>query len=203
MTFASPAKLSGRFFETEVKRTSSCLHITHVRFDTRIIGLPLSMVVMRPTVVTLLALATPLLAQHAQHAIVEWYADLSQAQASTVGARAPIVQTKAAGRVTVEVDFPEKTLTFHVDMKNIVGVSKIELRNYSARDLLAKQAIYTIYDAHEGAFSGSLVKSVTGPAFDQVATPILNSLAAVVVSTEKNPDGELAGKIVMHKRHPN
>jgi hypothetical protein len=161
------------------------------------------MIVMRQTVVTLLALATQLLAQHAQHAIVEWYADLSPAQASTVGARAPVVQTTAAGRVMVEVDFPSKTVMFHVNAKNIAGVSKIELRTYSARDLLAKQAIYTIYDAHQGAFSGSLVKSVTGPAFDQVATPILNSLAAVVVETEKNPDGELAGKIVMHKRHPN
>ena len=157
---------------------------------------------MRPTLVTLLALATQLLAQHAQHAIVEWYADLSPAKASTVGARAPIVPTTATGRVTVEVDFPGKTVTFHVETKNLSGVSKIELRTYSARDLLGKQAIYTIYDAQEGAFSGSLVKSVTGVAFDQVATPILNSLAAIVIKTDKNPDGEIAGKIVMHKRQP-
>ena len=157
---------------------------------------------MRPIVVTLLALATPLLAQHAQHAIVEWYADLSPAKASTVGARAAIFQTNATGRVTVNVDFPNKTITFHVDTKNMSGVDKIELRTYSARDLLGKQAIYTIYDAHDGAFSDSLVKSVTGTAFDQLAKPILNSLAAIVVTTDKNPDGEIAGKIVMHKRHP-
>jgi len=160
------------------------------------------MFVMRPTVVTLLALATHLSAQHAQHAIVEWYADLSPAKASTVGARAAIVQTSATGRVTVDVDFPRKTVTFHVDTKNISGVNKIELRSYSARDLLGKQVIYTIYDAHEGAFSGSLVKTVTGAAFEQVARPIVNSLAAIVVTTDRNPDGEIAGKIVMHKRHP-
>jgi hypothetical protein len=160
------------------------------------------MVIMRTTLVTLLAVATQLLGQHAQHPIVEWYADLSQAKASTVGARAAIVPTTATGRATAEVDIPRKTVTFHVDTKNLSGVNKIELRTYSARDLLGKQAIYTIYDVHEGAFSGSLVKTVTGAAFDQVATPILNSLAAIVVTTDKNPDGEIAGKIVMHKRHP-
>ena len=104
--------------------------------------------------------------------------------------------------MTVDVDFPRKTVTFHVDTKNISGVNKIELRSYSARDLLGKQVIYTIYDAHEGAFSGSLVKTVTGAAFEQVARPIVNSLAAIVVTTDRNPDGEIAGKIVMHKRHP-
>lgn len=157
---------------------------------------------MRPTIIILLALATQVSAQHAQHAIVEWYADLLPAKAATVGARAAILPTSATGRVTVEVDIPARTATFHVDTKNISGVNKIELRTYSARDLLEKQAIYTIYDAHEGAFSDSFTRSVTGAAFDQVASPILNSLAAVVVTTDKNPDGEIAGKIVMHKRYP-
>jgi CHRD domain len=172
-----------------------------VTLQTRIGGLLSSTVVMRSTVSFFLVIAMRLLAQPAQHAIVEWYADLSAARASTVGARAAIVPTSATGRVTVEVDFPRRTVTFHVDTKNLSGVNKIELHTYSAPNLLRKQAIYTVYDSSEGSFSGSMVKSVTGAAFDQVATPIVNSLAAIVVTTVRNPDGEIAGKIVMHKRH--
>jgi CHRD domain-containing protein len=155
--------------------------------------------VMPPAVLIFSALSTQLFAQHG--AIVEWYADLSPARNEALGAHASNVQTRATGKVTVEVDFPSKTVTFHVNTKNMAGVDKIELRSYLSSGQLAKPAIFTIYDAREGSFTESLTKTVKGAAFEQVATQILNGVAGILVTTDKNPDGEISGKIVMHKHY--
>ena len=155
--------------------------------------------VLVPALLVLPALSPQSFAQH--HAVVEWYADLSPARIPSRGAQALTVQTRATGRVTVDVDFPRKTVTFHVDAKDISGVGKIEVRADSSPGDLAGPAIFTIYDAHDGAFKGSLTKTVTGQAFEFVATPILNSRAGIVVTTDKNPDGEITGQIVMHKHY--
>jgi hypothetical protein len=34
-----------------------------------------------------------------------------------------------------------------------------------------------------------------------VATPILNSRAAIAIATDAHPDGEVVGLVVMHKRY--
>ena len=136
-------------------------------------------------------------AQH--HAAIEWYAELAPSSTAD-GAQASTVQTRATGKVTVTVDFPKQTLTFHIEAKDISGVGKIEVRTDLTRSDAAGSPIFTIY-AHDGPFTGSLTKTVTGQAFEHLATPILNSRAWIVITTDKNPDREIAGKIIMHKHY--
>lgn len=155
--------------------------------------------VLAPVLLILPALSAQPPAQH--HAVIEWNAELSPARNPARGARALTVRTRATGKVTVDVDFPSRTVTFHVDVKDISGVAKIEVRSdLSSRDL-AGPTIFTIYDAHDGPFTGSLTRTVTDKAFEYVATPILNSRAGIVITTGTNPDGEITGRIVMHKRY--
>jgi hypothetical protein len=138
------------------------------------------------------------------HAIVEWYADLSPAKSPknpSQGMQARLVQTPSTGTVTTSFDFDHRTVTFHVEAKDIPGVRTIEVRTVRSHGELGGPTIFTLYDSHDGPFSGTLTKSVTGQSFTQVATPILNGQAAVVVTTEANPDGEIAGMIAMHKRY--
>jgi len=155
--------------------------------------------VLAPALLILPALSAQSPAQH--HAVVEWYAELSAARNPASGAQAQTVQTRATGKVTVDVDFPHKTVTFHVDVKDISDVAKIEVRSDLSSGELAGPTILTIYDAHDGPFTGSLTKTVTGKAFDYVTAPILNSRAGIVITTGTNPDGEITGQIVMHKRY--
>jgi hypothetical protein len=147
----------------------------------------------------LAALTEPSTAQH--HAIVEWFADLSPAPHAAQGPPVLGAKSRLMGRVTVAVDFPHQTITFHVDAKNIPGIGKIEVRTNRSRGDYGGPSIFTIYDANDGPFTGSLTKTVGGAAFTYVATPILNSRAAIVIVTHANPDGEIAGAIVMHKRY--
>jgi hypothetical protein len=42
-------------------------------------------------------------------------------------------------------------------------------------------------------------KTLKGPDFKQVATPIANGQSLVVICTAAHPDGEIAGVISMHK----
>jgi hypothetical protein len=135
------------------------------------------------------------------HAIVEWYADLSGAKDASLGVRAQAVQTRATGKVTASFDFDHQAVTFNVEAKGITGVEKIEVRAARSRGDLSGPAIITIYDSRDGPFTGALTKTVTGRSFTQVSTPIINGQAAVVITTHTHPDGEIAGFIVMHKRY--
>ena len=155
--------------------------------------------VLVPALLILPALSTQSSAQH--HAIVEWYAELSPARNPARGTQALTVQTRGTGKVKVDIDFPRKTVTFHVDAKDISGIGKIEVRADVSPGDLAGPTLLTIYDAHDGPFTGSLTRTATGQAFEYVATPILNSRAGIVITTDKNPDGEITGQIVMHKRY--
>jgi hypothetical protein len=156
-----------------------------------------------------LLMAAPILAIHASlsqsvtthHAVVEWYADLSAARKVEKGTEPERVATRATGRVTAAVDFPHQTITFHVDAKGISGVKKIEVRADNSQGDAAGPAIFTIYDAHDGPFTGSLTRAATGPVFTYVATPILNGRAAIVIASDAYPDGEIVGKIEMHKHY--
>lgn len=153
--------------------------------------------VIRATLAILLISASSAQAQH--HAMIEWYADLTEpaalhGDASTTNAR-PI------GRVTVIVDFPHRTVTFHTTIKHLVGLRRIEVRTDTARADFGGPAIFTIYDAHEGRFASGSTRTVEEPRFSDVATPILNSRAAIAIATDAHPDGEVVGQIVMHKRY--
>ena len=136
-------------------------------------------------------------AQH--HALVEWYADLTEPAA--LHGDASTVQSRDIGRVTVTVDFPHQTVTFHTAIRDLVGLRRIEVRTDSAQADSGGPAIFTLYDAHEGRFAGESTRTVEGPAFTSVATPILNSHATIVIATDAHPDGEVVGAIVMHKRY--
>jgi hypothetical protein len=141
------------------------------------------------------------LPQH--HAVVEWYADLSAARKVVKGTERATVDTRATGRVTAAVDFPRQTVTFHVDAKGISRVRKIEVRADNSQGDSAGPSIFTIYDAHDGPFKGSLTRTAAGSVFTYVATPILNSRAAIVITSDAYPDGEIVGKIEMHKHYAN
>jgi hypothetical protein len=133
----------------------------------------------------LLVAAPSLRAQH--HAMVEWYADLTEPETS-------VTPSRDIGRVTATVDFPHQTVTFHTMIKDPSGLRRVEVRSASG-------AIFTIFDAHEGRFTGESTRTAEGAAFSNVATPILNSQAAVAITTDTHPDGEVVGQIVMHKHY--
>jgi len=141
--------------------------------------------------------ASAVRAQH--HAIVEWYADLAEPAAAR--GNAPVAHSSDIGRVTVTVDFTRQTVTFHTVIKNLVGLRRIEVRTDSAPGNSGGPAIFTLYDAHEGRFAGESTRKAEGAAFSTVATPILNSSAAIAIATDAHPDGEVVGQIVMHKRY--
>ena len=124
-------------------------------------------------------------AQH--HAMVEWYADLTEPETS-------VTHLRDIGRVTVTVDFTHQTVTFHTTIKNLAGLRRVEVRTDSG-------TIFTLYDAHDGRFKGESTRIAEGAAFANVATPILNSQAAIALATDAHPDGEVVGQIVMHKHY--
>ena len=146
-------------------------------------------VVTRAMLAIFLLSAASVRAQH--HAMVEWYADLTE----------PAAAASDIGRVAVIVDFPHRTVTFHTTIKHLVGLRRIEVRTDTARADFGGPAIFTIYDAHEGRFASGSTRTVEEPRFSDVATPILNSRAAIAIATDAHPDGEVVGQIVMHKRY--
>jgi hypothetical protein len=154
-------------------------------------------VVTHATVAIFLISASLVQAQH--HAIVEWYADL--AEPVTGGNDASAASAREIGRVTVNVDFAHRTITFHTTIVGVVGLRRIEVRTDTARGDAGALAIFTIFDAHEGRFAGASTRTVEGPRFSDVATPILNGSAAIAITTDAHPDGELVGQIVMHKHY--
>ena len=91
-------------------------------------------------------------AQH--HAIVEWYAELTEP--ATVRGDVSIAHSRDIGRVTVIVDFPHQTVTFHTVIKDLVGLRRIEVRADDANGAAGGPAIFTIYEAHEGRFAGDV-----------------------------------------------
>jgi hypothetical protein len=149
------------------------------------------------TLAIFLILASSVRAQH--HAIIEWYADLTAP--TPVRGDASAAHSRDIGRVTVTVDFPRRIVTFHTSIKDLVGLRRIEVRTDRARGDFGGPAIFTLYDAHEGRFAGVSTRTVEGAAFSYVATPILNSRAAIAIATDAHPDGEVVGRIVMHKRY--
>jgi hypothetical protein len=149
------------------------------------------------TLAIFLISASSVQAQH--HAMVEWYADLTEP--ASVRGDASATNARDIGRVTVTVDFPHRTVTFHTTIKDLVGLRRIEVRTDTARGDFGGPAIFTIYDAHEGRFAGASTRTVEEPRFSDVATPILNSRAAIAIATDAHPDGEVVGLVVMHKRY--
>ena len=145
----------------------------------------------------LLISAASVQAQH--HAMVEWYADLSEPTAAH--GDAPVTHSSDIGRVTVTVDFPNRKVTFHTVLKGIVGLRRIEVRTAAESGDAGGPTIFTIYDAHEGRFSGESKRTVEESRFSDVATPILNSRAEIAIATDTHPDGEVVGQIVMHKHY--
>jgi hypothetical protein len=145
----------------------------------------------------LLISAASVRAQH--HAMVEWYADL--AVPSAARGDTSVTHSSDFGRVTVTVDFPHRTVTFHTTLKDLVGLRRIEVRTGTAPGDAAGPAIFTLYDAREGRFAGESTRTVEGSRFSQVATPILNSQAEIVIATDAHPDGEVVGQILMHKHY--
>lgn len=153
--------------------------------------------VTQTTLAIFLMSASSVRAQH--HAIVEWYADLTEPAAVRDDASA--AHSRDIGRVTVTVDFTHQTVTFHTTIKGLVGVRRIEVRTDTARADFDGPAIFTIYDAHEGRLAEASTRTVEGPRFSDVAAPILNSRAAIAIATDAHPDGEVVGQIVMHKHY--
>jgi len=133
------------------------------------------------------------------HAMIEWSADLSGAKDSSLGLQEKAVQTPATGKVTASFDFDHQTITFQGQVKNIVGVSRIELRAARSTGDLSGPVLVTLFDARDGPFTGTFIKTVPSQSFTQIAAAINNGQAAVVVTTSAHPDGEIAGFILMHK----
>lgn len=150
----------------------------------------------RATLAIFLISASSVQAQH--HAMIEWYADLTEPGA--MGDNASATNARQIGRVTVIVDFPHRTVTFHTTIKHLVGLRRIEVRTTASGES-GGPAIFTIYDAHEGRFASDSTRTVEEPRFSDVATPILNSRAAIAIATDAHPDGEVVGQIVMHKHY--
>lgn len=149
------------------------------------------------TLAIFLLSAASVRAQH--HAMVEWYADLSEPTAAH--SDASVTHSSDIGRVTVTVDFPQRTVTFHTTLKRLAGLRRIEVRTTPESGDTAGPAIFTLYDAREGRFAGESTRKVGESRFSDVATPILNSRAEIVIATDAHPDGEVVGQITMHKHY--
>lgn len=146
-------------------------------------------VVTRAMLAIFLLSAASVRAQH--HAMVEWYADLTE----------PAAAASDIGRVAVIVDFPHRTVTFHTTVKSLVGLRRIEVRTNATRADFGGPAIFTLYDGHEGRFAGESTRTVGDPRFSDVADAILNGHAAIAIATDAHPDGQIVGQIVMHKHY--
>jgi hypothetical protein len=133
-------------------------------------------------------------------AVVEWSANLTGAKDASLPL-AEAVQTPATGKATAVFDFEHKSLTLTVAAENISGVQQVQLRTARSRGDLSGPIISTIYDFHDGAFTGSVSKIISGSDFTRIATSILNGQDVVVVTTEAHRDGEIAGPILMHKSY--
>jgi tRNA threonylcarbamoyladenosine modification (KEOPS) complex Pcc1 subunit len=137
------------------------------------------------------------------HSSVEWSADLTGSSEASVrhadGLQPLNLKTMASGKASVAFDFEHQVVTLHVEAKDIANVRAIQLRSSRERGDLNGPTIMTIYESNDGPFTGSASKTVKGPDFNQVATPIVNGQSVVVICTAAHPDGEIAGVISMHK----
>lgn len=136
--------------------------------------------------------------------VVSWYADLKG------GSLTPAVTTTATGRATFVFDFQNPQATIEVDTQGLQDVQRIELHACRTYADMSGPAIAVLYDAKDGPLPSTLSKTIVDAdviktdkpsvaSIQDVANVVLNSQAAVVVYTKEHPDGEIAGKIGMHK----
>ncbi|MGO9575487.1 MAG: CHRD domain-containing protein [Terriglobales bacterium] len=127
--------------------------------------------------------------------VVTWSAEMSGRR------EIPTVVTDARGKAGFVFDFPNRRATVTITTRNIKDVEKIELRiRRSAHDASGPAAI-VIYDAKDGPYSGRLTRVLPASRFKELATLVLNGRATVTVCTKSHPDGEITGRVQMHKSY--
>lgn len=153
-----------------------------------------------------LALIPTAVPAHACNEVISWYADLSGTSET------PAVQSTASGRATFVFDFQNPQATVTVDTHGLQDVLRIELHACPTYSDVNGPAIAMLYQAKDGPLPASLTKVLTNAdvlkidkpnvaSMNDVANVVLNDQSAVVVYTKEHPEGEIAGKIGMHKTY--
>jgi len=143
---------------------------------------------------------------YACNEVISWYADL---KGST---ETPAVDTAATGKATIVFDFDNPKATMTIDNAGLQDVTKIELHACLTYNDMTGPAIANLYDAKDGPLTASYQKVIGDkdvvkcdkPAvtsMKDLANVVLNNQAAVIVFTKAHPNGEIAGKIGMHKAY--
>jgi len=149
------------------------------------------------------ALSTP---ARACNEAISWYADL---KGST---ETPAVDTAATGKATIVFDFDNPRATMTIDNTGLADVTKIELRACLTYNDMTGPTIASLYTKKDGPLTASYQKVIgdkdivkcdkpTVASMRDLANVVLNNQAAVIVFTKAHPDGEIAGKIGMHKSY--
>jgi hypothetical protein len=135
-------------------------------------------------------------------AVVVWRTELSGA------ALAPPVQTDARGFASIDFRFGHRQATVNIDLQNIRDVTGIDLR---AGDFQKPgPVLFTLYSHGDAPLSGSFSKnigdkdlkhrsSVHVRSFDDALRAVVEGTAYVLVRTKSHKNGELMGRISMHK----
>jgi hypothetical protein len=138
--------------------------------------------------------------------VVSWYADLKG------GNESPAVRTQASGRATFVFDFEHPQATIQVDTQGLQGVEKIEFHACRTYTDVNGPVMSVLYQAKDGPLPTTFSKVITDAdivkvdqpkvgSIKDVANVVVNNQASVVVYTKAHPEGEIAGKITMHKTY--
>jgi len=128
-------------------------------------------------------------------AVVTWSADLSGKR------EIPSVVTNATGKAGFVFDFSNHEVTVNLVTHDIQDVQRVELRLRRSAHDASGPILITVYEAKDGPFNATLTKTFSAKHFEELATVILNGRAIVTVSTKSHPDGEITGRVQMHKSY--
>jgi len=140
-------------------------------------------------------MATESMANTELTSVVTWSANLSGRR------EIPSVTTDATGTAGFVFDFPNRKATINIVTRSLQDVQKIELRMRRAAHDASGPVLITVYDSKDGPFNGTLTKTFPATRFKELATVILNGRAIVTVCTKSHPDGEITGRVEMHKSY--
>ena len=138
--------------------------------------------------------------------VITWSADLKGTSET------PPVDTAATGKAAIVFDFDNPRATMTIDNAGLKDVVKIELHACTSYTDLAGPPIATLYTTKDGDLPASYQKVMNEKdiiksdkpvvaTMRDLANVVLNGQAAVIVYTKGHPDGEIAGKIGMHKSY--
>lgn len=136
--------------------------------------------------------------------VIQWYADLKGSNET------PSIDTQDSGKATFIFNFEHPEATIKLDTQNITDVKTVELRFARTQDDMSGPTLVVLYDSKDGKLPGTISKTIRDLDIVKQTTPkvehmqdivntVLNGMAVVAICTKAHPQGEIAGRISMHK----